>query len=369
MELNNDLIISGWRRADAERFKREVGDEGRGKIGEYDAEVRDGKIFINSLELIPEEDRTELIKRYWQDPKTTGGRDRLYARIREKNLGISRNYIMETLRTFESWKQRQPVKKRKIIKPIITTAPNQLWQIDFLTLSGSLQWENFRYVLVVVDCFSKYVWAWPSKTKDAVSVAYILQELFKKHKPIKLLSDNGGEFKNNIMKTLCAQHNVVHETGLPYTPQIHGQVERVNRVIRDIVSKLYLEGKRNWPEMLGDIVQNINTSVNNTTKKKPVELYYQGPRDLEQDRLVIDRNIKRARALVTPAPKFHLGETVRIANPRPLGRLTHPIQRWGTKDFRIDRVIQPVNPWEQEQFLLSNGRIYTGYDLLKVEGN
>ena len=54
--------------------------------------------------------------------------------------------------------------------------------------------NGYKYVLVVINCFSKYVWAYPIKSKTSKEVAQALEKTFHIQRPINLCTDMGGEF-------------------------------------------------------------------------------------------------------------------------------------------------------------------------------
>ena len=53
--------------------------------------------------------------------------------------------------------------------------------------------DGVRYLLTVIDVFSKYGWMLPLKTKTGVEVASALKEIFKERKPGLLWVDRGRE--------------------------------------------------------------------------------------------------------------------------------------------------------------------------------
>ena len=88
-----------------------------------------------------------------------------------------------------------------------------------LTTFGQLiwsKWENFskwnegiRYLLMVIDVFSKFGWIRPLKDKRGQSVADAFKDIFKtKRKPKMLWSDKGSEFFNAIMKDLLSKNGI-----------------------------------------------------------------------------------------------------------------------------------------------------------------
>lgn len=90
--------------------------------------------------------------------------------------------------------------------------------------------ENVKYVLTIIDVFSKYTMVFPVENKKGETVAWILQILFQYQKPKILLSDNGKEFLNTSVKQITDQYNIHHFTSYPYTPL--GIIERFNKTIK-----------------------------------------------------------------------------------------------------------------------------------------
>lgn len=98
-------------------------------------------------------------------------------------------------------------KRRKVlIKSLL-----DLMQADLVDMKEYVKENNgYKYILVVINCFSKYVWAYPLKTKTSKEVAKALENVFKKQTPIHFCTDAGGEFIGREMKTLMAKYNVKH---------------------------------------------------------------------------------------------------------------------------------------------------------------
>ena len=68
--------------------------------------------------------------------------------------------------------------------------------------------SGYRYILMVIDVFSKYGWAVPLKTKTGKEVAAALQLIFEDNKPKKLWVDKGKEFYNKNVAELLKESNV-----------------------------------------------------------------------------------------------------------------------------------------------------------------
>ena len=59
--------------------------------------------------------------------------------------------------------------------------------------------KGFRFLLFIIDIFSKYAWVVPLKDKKCVSIVNVFQKILddSTRKPNKIWVDNGSEFYNN----------------------------------------------------------------------------------------------------------------------------------------------------------------------------
>ena len=70
-----------------------------------------------------------------------------------------------------------------------------------------------RYILTVIDVFSKYAWAEPVRSKDASAVADALKQVLqqaKPRKPKRLQTDKGKKFFNSTFAVLMRCHGISH---------------------------------------------------------------------------------------------------------------------------------------------------------------
>ena len=71
--------------------------------------------------------------------------------------------------------------------------------------------RNVKYLLAVIDVFSKYGWQIPLKDKTGKSVASALKTIFKERKPGKMWVDKGKEFYNKDVKDLIELYSTENE--------------------------------------------------------------------------------------------------------------------------------------------------------------
>ena len=95
-----------------------------------------------------------------------------------------------------------------------------------------------KYILVVVDDFTRYTWV--MLLKDKVEALEKMIHLCKKLQVEKdtmvarIRSDHGREFENTKLATFCNEQGIYQEFSSPKTPQQNGIVERKNRVIQEM---------------------------------------------------------------------------------------------------------------------------------------
>ena len=170
-------------------------------------------------------------------------------------------------------------------KPVRTSSIMERVQIDLLQMYGpksALQYESshkFRFIFTVMDCFSKYCWLIPLKSKQAIEVANGLCSIFKQFGcPHILHSDNGGEFVSHVTEILCSKLNIKVVHGRPYHPQSQGQVENLNKRVKRAVVSMLLKFKKEdqakvWPSLLNDVAQLLNNTFNNAIKDVPFQVF------------------------------------------------------------------------------------------------
>ena len=131
-----------------------------------------------------------------------------------------------------------------------------------------------------------------------------------------LISDNGKEFKNEILKNFCIQNNIKFFHGLPYRPHSQGVVERVHRIIKHglLCFKEDLGNIYNVNYALDQAVENKNNTICRVTKKTPNELFHMENID--------EKEIQRINNLMLESQKnsnifknsYKIGEKILINN-------------------------------------------------------
>jgi hypothetical protein len=128
---------------------------------------------------------------------------------------------------------------------------------------------------VAIDYFTKWVEAtsYANVTKQVV-VRFIKNQLICRYGiPSKIITDNGSNLNNKMMKELCKDFKIEHHNSSPYRPKMNGAVEAANKNIKKIIQKMVVTYK-DWHEMLPFALHGYRTSVRTSTGATPFSLVY-----------------------------------------------------------------------------------------------
>lgn len=264
-------------------------------------------------------------KKSYYDPRSTaslGGRTRLVKSVGSASVNWLKSQDAYTL-------HKQPKRKFKRRKYIVSGI-DDLWQADladFSTLAESN--EGFKYALVVIDVFSKYVWVKyvKNKTAEEVMAAFKMLLMSEERKPTNLMTDKGKEFDNSLLRQYLTENEINFYTA--QNPQTKAAV--AERVIRTLKNRLYryFTYKQSWKYL--NVLQNIVYSYNRTRHRSigmaPVDV-------TKESEGKVRKQLYPVTYIDQPKFKFTVGESVRIAQEKPVfGKGYH--QQWSEEIFKV----------------------------------
>ena len=154
-------------------------------------------------------------------------------------------------------------------------APFQRVSLDLMSVTKSL--AGNLHIICLVDHFSKWVICGAIPNKQPATVAqFILEQVLLVHGvPETILTDGGGEFINELNSWLAEAVGVRWQKTTAYNPASNGQVERINLVMQDMISKhCHDSNHADWDTKLQACVFAYNTCVNSTTGYSPFFLVH-----------------------------------------------------------------------------------------------
>lgn len=222
----------------------------------------------------------------------------------------------------------RPARRNFLRRKMVIKHFDDIWQGDLADFQKySKENKGFKYVLFVIDAYSKYLWVKPLKNKTAPVVTQAFQEILESsgRKPVNFQTDDGTEFFNKIFSTMITKHKINH-----YSTYSTKKAMIAERVIKTIKSNLYKKfssrGKYKWIDIIDDVVRVYNDTVHSTTGIKPSAVK-------KYSKLSVYDNMKIAGI----KSKFKVGDFVRISKHRSVfDKGYHP--NWSTEVFKIRKV-------------------------------
>jgi hypothetical protein len=232
-----------------------------------------------NLEIVRPAEREAKLKLLYDDPKIGigAGIRSFYNKVLQQYLGIRRTDVAEFLQKQTPY-QLTKKERRPTNKPVIGEYPNHRWEADLIDVSNySGHNARKKYILTVIDCFSKYVFAAPLVTKTAKSITRELERIAANQSggiyPVILQTDNGGEFLGD-MKPWCESKNIRQVFSRTHTPQTNGLVENFNLYLRQMIREGFVRTNTlNWTRHLNDYLYNRNHTKHTATKYTPAEVW------------------------------------------------------------------------------------------------
>jgi len=131
--------------------------------------------------------------------------------------------------------------------------------------------EGFKYILSITDAFSKWLIAVPMINQTAISVsqAFVDNLITKFGCPKVVITDNGRQFISKIFEDLSKIYGFKHKKTTTYHPQSNGAVERMNRVIADMMYNYVNIKGTDWASHLQHISFAYNSSIHASSGQTP----------------------------------------------------------------------------------------------------
>ena len=181
-------------------------------------------------------------------------------------------------------------------KKIVYNFVDEIWSIDLADMIDYKVSNNkgFRYIFIVIDNFSKYLWAIPLKNKYSQTITNEFSNILttSKRKPLKLESDRGTEFYNSIFQNFLKSKNTQHYSR--YTDKGPSIAERVIRTVRNLLKKpVFEKGNADWLSELPSIIKQYNNTIHHSIKMKPIDASNKSIQKLVYNNLKDDREVRK----------------------------------------------------------------------------
>ena len=228
----------------------------------------------------------------------------------------------------------KPIRSKFKRRRVMVYNIDDIWSADLHNTFQSLAKQNkhYKYMLNVIDLFSKYAYSIPLKTKSSDEITEAFSKLFKfsGRKPTKLWTDQGGEFINNKFKQFLKEHDIdlyhVFNEGKACV------VERFNRTLGEMIQKHMTANKTDkYVDILQKLLDEYNNRTHSAIKMSP------------HDASKFENHDEVFKALISKVkgskkkPVFKVGDRVRLYAKKGLFDKGYK-PNWTTEIFVVNKV-------------------------------
>lgn len=167
------------------------------------------------------------------------GVNKLLKYVKENGRGdITKNDIQDFLKKQEGWTLHGNVPRRFVRRPIKVCRPGLILGVDLADMTERIAKHNnnYRYIMVMIDCFSRKLHLTPMKNKTNLTTARAL-DLKKKsrYQYLLIFSDEGGELLGSHTQRVYERFNITRYS----VKNRKFKCSIAERVIRTVKEKLY----------------------------------------------------------------------------------------------------------------------------------
>ena len=160
------------------------------------------------------------------------------------------------------------------LKPLEANGPMDRVHLD---LCGPfVSSHGCSWIMMCVDAYSRYLVAVPLANKSAQAVAekFMTHIIYRFGMCREILTDQGLEFQNSVLKTVCSRLSIHQMRTSTYRPNCNGKVERANRSLHNLMAKVVSDTQRDWVKHLPACVLAYNMSRSEATSYTPYFLMH-----------------------------------------------------------------------------------------------
>ena len=206
----------------------------------YSLQGHPPELLLDGKKVLRKSELTKVVSDAYFSTKGAGAR-RLNYKLKNNLYGLSERSIHNVLSSTTTHRRMNVrfTNKAPYI-PVVAKQVMERLQIDLVNMKPGMKYRNkkYKYILTVIDVFSRYIWLKPLQSKSSDNVARPLSEIFQTFGQPKFIQhDQGTEFKSKV-KRLLEKLGVQDVTSAPYHPQSQGKIERSHRSLR---SKIHFD--------------------------------------------------------------------------------------------------------------------------------
>lgn len=254
---------------------------------------------------------------------------------------IDQKKVAEWLSKEWTYALHKPVKRNFPRRRYVSRGRNHQWQCDLVEMQKySRENQGYRYILTVIDVFSRFAYALPLKNKSGPEVASTLENLFAAaatETPKYLQCDQGLEFYNTNVKNVLDKYNI--ELFSVYSEKKAALVERFNRTLKEKMYRAFTHrGNYRWYDILPQLVDSYNNSYHRGLKHIPAKV-----NDYNETDIWLKQYADLSSGGGGKKAKYKIGDHVRITKYKTVFSKGY-LQNWTDEEFIISEINTKYSP-------------------------
>jgi len=196
-----------------------------------------------------------------------------------------------------------PIRHKFPRRRVIVSHIDHVWASDLVEMPAE---RGYKFILTIVDVFSKFAWAIPLKSKTGIEMTETFEKILKEsgRVPKKIWSDKGKEYYNKIFLKFLKDRGIELYS---VESEIKCSVaERFNRTLKEMMYRKFTElESRKWVKLLPELVDEYNHRVHSTIKMTPIEgSKKESEEQIQREVFSISPSVRK--------PRYKVGDFVRI---------------------------------------------------------
>lgn len=283
-------------------------------------------------------DSLNELKRIYYDISHPASYGSIAKLTKEMHGKLTREQIKTWLRAQETYTLHKPMRKRFPRNRYVVSNMNHLWQVDLSDLRSLSQYnDDYKYILCVIDIFSKIAFVRALKNKNVNSIINAFQNIFLEYgnKPKHIQSDKGSEFIAKRVQHFFRDNNINFYT--TNNPDIKASI--VERFQRTMKSKMWRYFTHNntyrYIDILNDLIYSYNHSRHSSIKMCPSEVN-------SNNIMTVWRNLyDKKPKMISMKQIINVGDYVRISKTKHTFEKGYETN-WSDEIFIISSIVKRV---------------------------
>ena len=198
------------------------------------------------------------IRQLWEHAKKAGIKNVSYAKVKK---------WLQEQETYSLFKRAKKKFKRNHV-PMVRI--DYQWEADLADMNKySTENDGYKYILVIIDTFSRYVWTRPLRSKSTKDTAEAFEDVFKEGRiPDILRTDAGKEFTGHVLKKVLDEKNILHFVAQNETKAAFSE-RQIQTLKMKLTKDIYERQNKEWISRLQPLTKGYNDSVHSSTGMAP----------------------------------------------------------------------------------------------------